>query len=113
MRYRAEVERDLATGTDGYGNDPAPAWAKVSTVPCRWWVPSMPRTEETGRENAVVEILYAMVPLGADVCEADRVCRIRDRSGRLVHAGPFDVLADLRRRTHRELHLRRVGEVGA
>lgn len=105
MTQRATIERDMAAGTDDWGNPLEPVWSTHLTgVPCRTWF-------TTGREvsgpekTAVVEDRRLIVPLGTDVTEADRVAQIADRQGTVLHSGPIAIEKVGRREDHLDLML--------
>ncbi len=106
MRHRADIERDsAAVGSDG--NPSAPSWAVSSAnAKCFAWSTSW---KEPGENEAVVlEIIRAIMPLGTNVAERDRLAAVKDRAGATIIAGPLLVEAIQRHATHLELSLKRV-----
>lgn len=100
MTMRAVLERNTATARDPYGGPVAPTWAPLATVPCRVWHDARPvALVADGDKTARVQPLLCALPLGTDVRETDRVARIQDRLGRLLHDGPLRIVSALRRRT--------------
>lgn len=107
---RAIVERNAAVATDAYGGAVAPSWQPHLTVPCYAWHASAPRgLVADGAKTAFMQELLCAFPRATDVTERDRVARIEDRRAAVLFAGPYAILAPLRRRPgHLEATLERV-----
>ncbi len=112
MTMRAEVRRNTAAA-DGHGNAGKPDWQLVQdAVPCYVWSKIRQRVVD-GRLNAEVEEIGVVFRAGADVLAFDRIEQIKDRRGRVLFAGPFDVLtgtekSDGRGIDHLAFKLRRI-----
>lgn len=108
---RATVTRDVDPGADDWGNPEAGDFDEVGVVPCRAWSQSKRDASDDGK-SVVIEDLRALVPVGADVQELDRLV-IRDRLGQLQFGGPVLVEAVQpapgpgSRARHQELMLKR------
>lgn len=112
MTLRTDVLRDATQPLDDSGNplpqpDVAPA-AYLEDVPV-WLYSSSERESVTEDTTAVVTDLKAMVPLGTDITEQDRLNGIRDRRGTTVEPGVLLVEEVLYKRSHLQLVLSRVG----
>lgn len=91
MTMRATVTRDSTPGKGDWGTPKAAKLVEVGVVPCRAFSKQRRDVDDSGK-SAVVEDLRAIVPVGADVKENDRLV-IRDRSGALQFDGPVLVEA--------------------
>lgn len=106
FRHRATVERDTATGRDGWNNPAPPAFEVLEAEqPCDYWA-----TDEdllTGpNANAALERTRMLVPKGADIAIGDEISDVRNESGITISAGRLKVVGDLPMEpTHRELRL--------
>ena len=108
MVQRALVERATSPGTDDFGNPLPAVWAThIAALPC-WIHGSTEREAVTEETTAVVTDLKALIPLGSDVSESDRLNQVKDRSGNVVYAGILGIETVLWARTHIELTLSRV-----
>lgn len=104
FRHRATVERDTATGRDGWNSPKAPAFEVLEAdQPCDYWVADEDLI--TGPNvNAAVERARMLIPKGADVAIGDEVSDVRNESGITISAGRLKVVGDLPMEpTHREL----------
>ncbi|MDD5302027.1 MAG: hypothetical protein PHS14_02875 [Elusimicrobia bacterium] len=91
MTMRAEVRRNSAAA-DAHGGAGKPAWTLIQDgVPCFVWSRVRQRVVD-GKQNAEVEEIAVVFRAGADVLAFDRIEQIKDRRGRVLFAGPFDVL---------------------
>jgi len=93
MTHRCTIERDgtRGTGTDPYGNDPAPSWAThLSGLVCRFWFDSG-STVIDGDKAVEVTKRMLIVPAGTDVTEDDRVVSVTDRLGEVLADGPMRI----------------------
>lgn len=105
FRHRATVERDTATGTDGWKNPLPPAFEPLEDEQrCDYWVSSEDLI--TGPDvNAAIERSRMLIPKDADVLVGDEISDVRDELGQTIAAGRMKVVADLRMEpSHRELH---------
>ena len=92
---RAVVSRSAAPAQDDWGRPGVPTFAAIGTIPC--FVSSKLRREvQTDGKTAVVEDLRAIVPVGADVAEGDRLA-VTDRLGASLFEGPLAVDTIVRR----------------
>lgn len=109
MSQRALVQRSTSSGTDDYGNPLPSTWAThIAALPC-WLYSSTEREAVTEETTVVVANLKALVPLGSDVTESDRINRIVDRVGNVIDAGVLGIETVLYQRSHLQLTLSRVG----
>lgn len=107
MVHRAAVERNTASGTDDYGHPVAPVFEALATVPCFAW--STSRTEVVdGGKYAKVESLKMLLPLDADVTEADEIAGVTDRQGNTILDGRLKIEGLQRKHRHFEATLQRV-----
>jgi hypothetical protein len=106
MTHRCLIERNSLPGLDGYGNARPPTWATLlSAQPCYYYQPSVRSAEQQGERNVKVYAQQLLLPLGVDVTEADRINGVVDRLGRSVAAGPFNIVAIVRKPDHLLLSL--------
>jgi len=113
MTMRATVSRDPTAGTSDWGGPEKAVFVEVGggLVPCRAWSKAKRIIDDSGK-SGVLEDLRAIVPVGADIEEQDRLV-IRDRLGEMQFDGP--VLVETKvpkgssgsRASHFELMLRR------
>lgn len=91
MTMRAEVRRNTAAA-DGHGHPGKPTYNVVQdNVPCFVWSRARQRIVD-GRQQAEVEEFGAVFRGGSDILAFDRVEQVKDRRGRVLFAGPFEVL---------------------
>lgn len=91
MTMRAEVRRNTAAA-DGHGHPGKPTYNLVKDgVPCFVWSRVRQRVID-GRQQAEVEEIGAVFRAGADVLAFDRIEQVKDRRGRVLFAGPFEVI---------------------
>ena len=109
MTQRALVQRLTSPGLDD-GNNPLPStWSThLAAMPC-WLYGSTEREAVSEETIAVVADLKLLAPLGAEVAEQDRINGITDRRGTVIEAGLLHIETVLRKRTHQQLTLSRVG----
>lgn len=109
---RAEIRRNTAAA-DGHGNPGKPVWTLVKDgVSCFVWSKVRQRVTD-GRQNAEVEDIGVLFYRNEDVLSDDRIEQIKDRRGRVLFAGPFEVLtgtekSDGRGIDHLAFKLRRI-----
>ena len=103
MVMRAFLQRNSASA-DSYGHPLPGTWGALATVACWAWV-----VTETVRQQEEVSMAAAryraILPLGTDVTESDRVEKIEDRATTEIY-GAMVIDAVIRRRTHLELRMR-------
>lgn len=103
MTMRATIERNGAAAND-YGSPGPASWATLATVACYAW--HLSGTDRFGAPIAFVgKRSRAIVPLGTDVTEADRIATIKDRAGTEIF-GAMDIETVEIRRRHIELGLK-------
>lgn len=108
MTMRATVERDGATGTDGFGQPNAPAWAThLAALPCYAWARSETEIVD-GSKIAVVGYHTMLVPAETDILETDRITSIKDRAGTVLVGNTMRIASVLRRSGHLALTLEEV-----
>jgi len=107
---RAAVERDVATGSDAWGGEPAPEFAVIHTaLPCFVYSRSS-RELVDGAKTALIEDLRAMFSLTADIAAEDVITAVSDRSGNVLIPGRLKVEGPVQHKhTHVEAALQRIG----
>ena len=109
LTMRAAVERNQATGTDGWGNSEAPDFQPLATLPCFVWS-KQSREIVDGEKTAMVEDIRAMFALGADITEDDEISTVTNRAGAEIIPGRLKVEGPVQRKhTHLEAALKRIG----
>lgn len=108
MNMRADVERNVETGTDAYGHSLPPNFQPHTTLSC--WVWSTSRREVIdGSKTVAVEDLRAMFPLGSDVDEEDEIAVVRDGKGNVIYSSRMKIGPPQYKHNHLEATLERVG----
>lgn len=110
LTMRAQVERDQASGQDGWGQANAPVFVAIGVpLPCFIW--SVKSTEiEDGRKTAQIGDFRGLFALGADINERDELASVTDRRGAVLIAGRLRVEGPVERKhTHLEANLQRIG----
>ena len=110
LTMRAQIERDQATGEDGWGQPNAPTFVAIGDpLPCFVWSEKSIEIED-GRKTAQVGDFRALFALGADVGERDEIAEVTDRQGVVLIAGRLRVEGPVERKhTHLEATLQRIG----
>lgn len=110
LTMRAQVERDRAAGSDGWGQRPAPDFQPVGEpLPCFVWSVSS-RADVTAERSASVEQLRGLFPAGADLQDRDELASVTDRAGTVLHHGRLRVEGRPQfKHTHLEADLRGIG----
>lgn len=108
MIQRAKVERLSSPGTDDFGNPLPPTWSTHIASLAIWVHGSTEREAVTNETTAVVTDLRALVPLGSDVSESDRLNQVKDRAGNVIYDGILGIETVLYERSHIALTLSRV-----
>lgn len=109
LTMRADVERNVSTGTDSYGHPVTPDFQPLATINCFAWSPSS-REVQDGDKVAAIEDVRIMLPLGADVTENDEIARITSKAGVVLFAGRYRVDGPVQfKHNHLEAPLRKVG----
>ena len=107
MVHRAVIQRDGSSGVSAWNTPPAPTWKAHLTVKCFAW-------SKTGREmidedkTVVIEDIRAIMPLGTDVTEKDRILSITDRQSSAIFGGPLGIDAVQRHGSHLEVTLQKL-----
>lgn len=105
MAHRCVVERDMAVGQDDWGDAPEPDWqVHLDDQPCFVWYERGLEVHD-GRKTASIDNCRAIVPIGTDLANEDRLVRVNDRRGREVVSGPLRVESIGRRRDHLDVTL--------
>lgn len=107
----AHVERNVATGKDGYGHPAAPDYQPHGELRCFAWAPKAGVDAIVeGQKVALKQDVRMMFALAGDLLPGDRVARITDRTGAKVHfRGPLRIEGEVDfKHTHREVALVRV-----
>ena len=106
---RAEVERDISTGKDSWGQPAAPNFQPHLTLSCFAFTPSS-REVMDGDKVAAIQDVRIMFALGADVTEADEIASITNKAGDVLFAGRYRVDGPVQfKHNHVEAPLRKVG----
>jgi|CXWL01.1.fsa_nt_gi hypothetical protein len=91
LTMRAEIRRNIAA-TDGHGHPGKPEWTLVKDgVACFVWSKVRQRVIDQNQQ-AEVEEVGAIFYRGTDILSFDRIEQIKDRRGRVLFAGPFEVI---------------------
>lgn len=99
MTMRARVERDMASGTDPYGNPLPPDWQVLhDSLPCYLWTTA--ERVLAGEVSAILSDHRMMVPRSTDIAVGDRVTRVSDRQGNALLERPMAVAGVLSRADH-------------
>lgn len=108
MTQRTRVERLTPGAIDDSGNPSPGTWAEhIAALPC-WLYGSAERESVTEEKTAVVTDLKALVPLGTDITEQDRLNQVVDRRGNVIEPGLLEIDTVLYQRSHLALTLVRV-----
>lgn len=111
MVHRATVQRVPAEAPkDAWGHQDASAKAVTirTDLPCYAWHDDDAVDVRDGQKNAVVGLVKLLVPADADVSVADLFVDISDRAGRVIIAGPVEVIGVAQKGTHLQLRARQV-----
>lgn len=91
MTMRAEIRRNTAAA-DAHGNPGKPTYNLIQDqAPCFVWSKVRQRVVDA-KINAEVEEIGAVFRSTADIQAFDRIEQIKDRRGRVLFAGPFEVI---------------------
>ncbi len=91
LTMRAEIHRNDADA-DAHGHPGKPEWTLIKDgVACFVWSKLRQRVID-GHQTAEVEEVGAVFARGTDILSADRIEQIKDRRGRVLFAGPFEVI---------------------
>lgn len=108
--HRASVERNVATGSDDWGDDAAPDFQPLHADLKCWAYSSSSRESVDANKTALIEDLRIMVALGADLAAGDEITEIRDRQGNVIVEGRLKVEGPVQHKhNHREAALQRIG----
>lgn len=107
--HRTTVQRDANAGTlNAAGAQASPAWSDhLVGLPCRAWT-SAGREQLDATTSVVIEDMRAIVQLGTDVTEQDRLNGVVDEYGNEVISGLVGIRAVITRADHLELILVRI-----
>ena len=107
---RADVERNTASGTDGYGHAVKPSYTTLATVAC--WIYADQGVSDVHvvdtKKTGDVSQWRGLFPLDADIIEADEIANIKDRLGVTIIPGRFTIDGIFRKHRHIEIALLRV-----
>ena len=110
LTHRAEVQRNVAAGTDDWGQPLPPDFQQLhAALPCFAW---STRSKELvdGAKTAQIEDLRIMFGLKADVAEGDELLSVTDRAGRVLIEGRLKIEGPVQHKhNHREASLQRIG----
>lgn len=109
LTMRAAIERNGATGTDGWSNPVAPVFASIGApVPCFVWSETASEIAD-GDKLARLEDLRVLFGLRADVRGGDEISAVTDRQGTVIIPGRLKILGPVQRKhTHLETALERI-----
>jgi hypothetical protein len=110
LTMRAHVERNVAAGTDAWGQPVAPNYQPHGNpLPCFVWSPGA-REIHDGDKNAQLTELRGLFALGADLNENDEIAQVTDRVGKVLwFGGRLKVEGPVQfKHTHLEAALRRI-----
>ncbi len=108
LTMRAHVERNQATGKDGWNNPVAAQFAPIGVLPCFAWSNNS-REVVDGQKTAMIEDARALFALGADINENDEIASITDRAGSVLFHDRFRVEGPVQfKHTHLEAALKRI-----
>lgn len=107
MTMRAVVQRNTATGVDGFGHPVKPDFTAHDTFPCWAWSRA-DRAIVDGSKAALIEDFRALFPRSADVLAGDRITNITDRLGAVLFPGRFQIETMQFKRDHQEADLEAV-----
>lgn len=102
MLHRCTIERDKQTIKSDYNVNNKPQWVTDETsIKCRL-IPQVSNVRGMGGivgegspinlRDFVKRVQQFLLPKGTDITEADRIVNVVDRAGRMVNAGPFNIL---------------------
>jgi hypothetical protein len=107
----AQVERNVATGKDGYGHPAAPDWQPHGELRCFAWAPKAGVDAIVeGQKVALKQDVRMMFGLSGDLQPGDRIVSITNRDGDNIYfRGPLRIEGEIDfKHTHREVALVRV-----
>tara|TARA_Y100000310_G_scaffold47500_3_gene44074 strand:- start:1045 stop:1392 length:348 start_codon:yes stop_codon:yes gene_type:complete len=105
MIHRIFVQRNGASA-NAYGHTSPQSWAALATVAGYVWVTNetAQHIEEFSQSSARYR---AIIPLGTDVTEKDRIEKVEDRADSPTELfGTMNIDAVIRRKNHLELRMR-------
>lgn len=109
LTMRALVERNQATGTDGWNGPVAPVFAPLATLRCFVWS-KLGRELLDGDKTALIEDMRAMFALSADIRADDEISAVTDAKANVIIPGRLRVEGPVQRKhTHLEAALKRIG----
>ena len=85
LTMRAEVERDVESGEDAFGQPQTTVSTIASAMRCFVW-PNSERTLLDGEKVASVGDYTMLTPFDADIRELDRIASVLDRNGKPILA---------------------------
>lgn len=108
LTMRAPVERNMATGKDGWNNPVAPDWQGIGPVSLFAWSNGS-REVVDGTKTVEIEDLRALFALDADLRPGDELVQVTNRRGVVTVPGRLRIEGPVQRKhTHLEAALRRV-----
>lgn len=112
MKHLITIQRNSNLDADPWGLPSAPDWFDyLLDVPCKAWTEGNVRERTAAldpTDTQVVETRKALVPLGTDVIELDRVSDIKHSNGDVFLPGPMVIEAVLTFEDHIQLTLKYV-----
>ena len=109
LTMRAQVERNVASGTDGWGQPLPPDFQPHGDpIACFVWSNSS-RELVDSQKSALIEDLRGLFAQGADLQPGDELASVTDRAGAVQHYGRLKVEGPVQfKHTHLEASLQRV-----
>lgn len=108
LTMRAAVERNVATGTDQWGQPVAPDFQPHIELPCFAYTPSS-RDIIDGDKVATSQDVRIMLAVGSDIEDSDEIAGITDKEGNVLFAGRYRVDGPVQfKHNHLEAPLRKV-----
>lgn len=109
LTMRAQVERNVAAGTDSWGQPVPPDFQPVGEpLACFVWSDNS-RELVDSQKSALIEDLRGLFALGADLQAGDELVSVTDRAGSVQHYGRLKVEGPVQfKHNHLEAALQRV-----
>lgn len=108
LTMRALVERNVATGTDTWGQPVAPDFQPYTELPCFAYTPTS-RDIIDGDKVATSQDVRIMFAIGSDIEDSDEIAAITNKVGDVLFAGRYRVDGPVQfKHNHLEAPLRKV-----
>lgn len=112
--HRATIQRNSVTETDGYGHLSTPSWSDhILSLPCKIYNNSAKYITDSEKVGTVeiLKMAYRIIDTTGnqtDVTDADRISIVRDRKGKTLYTGNFEIKNITRKYDHYEADLKKV-----